>query len=69
MKDLYQNLDVDKHAQGSAEKVVSFYNDNDMQPYTKITNKLTNLKNQVLNGKNGKEVEEGFHEYLNADAH
>jgi len=70
VKDLYQNLDTEKNAQ--AEKVVSFYND-EVQPYSKntynkISTKLTSLKNQVLNGKNGKEVEEGFHEYLSADS-
>ena len=70
---MYQNLDVEKNAQGTSEKVMAFYND-DVQPYSKntynkITNKLTNLKNQVLNGKNGKEIDDGFHEYLNADAH
>lgn len=69
---MYQNLDVDKNVQGNAEKVVSFYND-DIQPYSKntynkISNKLTNLKNQVLSGKNGKEAEEGFHEYLSLDS-
>ena len=49
---------------------MSFYSD-EVQPYSKntynkISTKLTNLKNQLSN-KNGKEVEDGFHEYLNAD--
>ena len=52
---------------------MSFYNE-EVKPasqntYNKITNKLTSLKHQVvLNNKNGKEVEDGFHEYLNADS-
>lgn len=51
---------------------MSFYSD-EVQPYSKntynkITNKLTNLKNQVLSNKNVKD-EESFHEYnLSADS-